>query len=403
MTLPYEVERLGAVRMFGLQRIFELDSGAADLEDGDSLSWGTTVCRVPAPALSSVHRRMAVVVPCKNERLRLLEGVLMGIPHECLVVVVSNSDREPVDRFAMERDVVERFSRYNQRPAVIVHQRDVGVGEVMTAAGMASLTDDDGLIRNGKGEGMLLGLVVAALEDRAFVGFVDADNYVPGSVTEYVNAFAADFHLAESPYAMVRVNWRSKPKVVDGALMFSKWGRVSETTNRYLNLLLSHKSGFGTEAIRTGNAGEHALTIQLALSLEFASGFAVEPQELIEVLDRFGTEQVASTSADIGIIREGVEIYQIETLNPHFHEDKGEDHVDAMRHSSLGVVYHSPACPNWLRREIESDLVREGVPDLGVALAPPRVYPPLGSLDWDVARDRFVVTAKTYERFAPAP
>jgi hypothetical protein len=120
------------------------------------------------------------------------------------------------------------------------------------------------------------------------VGFIDADNYVPGAVHEYVKVFAAGLHLAPTPYAMVRISWQSKPKIEDGRLVFNRWGRTTHVTNRFLNLLLSTYNGFGTEVIRTGNAGEHAMTLELAKRLRFAGGFAVEPYEFLDLFEQFG-------------------------------------------------------------------------------------------------------------------
>ena len=382
LTFPYQTERLGVVRIYGVQHVFELDSGSP--RPGESaLSWGTTVCQVPDETLRDVQRRMAVVVPCRNERLKLLEGVLTGIPHDCTLVFVSNSDREPIDRFAMERDSVERFCRFNQRSAMIVHQRDPGLAAAFAEAGMPELIDSSGLVRHGKGEGMIAGTALARLTGAEYVGFVDADNYVPGSVTEYVKAYAADFHLTDTPYAMVRISWHSKPKVVDGSIFFNRWGRASETTNRFLNLLVAYVTGFGTEAIRTGNAGEHAMTMELALRLPLASGFAVEPMEMLELFERYGGVDLRpGASVDTEVMREGVEVYQVETRNPHFHENKGEEHVEEMSYAALAAIHNSPVSPPRLRDEIVEHLLREGI-DPAVALSTPAVtYPPLSTLVW---------------------
>ena len=284
LTFPYQTDRLGAIRIYGVQHVFELDSDPAEPEG----YFGTTVSHVPTPAMLAVQRRMAVVIPCRNERLRILEGVLTGIPHAAQLIFVSNSDREPVDRFMMECDTIERFCRYSRRSAVIVHQRDPGLGKAFAAGGFPHLLDEDGLVRSGKGEGMIVGIVLALLAGKEYIGFVDSDNFVPGSVNEYVRVYASDFHLARTRFAMVRICWKSKPKVVDGALFFSRWGRTSETTNRLLNLLLAGYTGFGTDSIATGNAGEHALTMELALRLRLAGGFAIEPFQFIDLFERFG-------------------------------------------------------------------------------------------------------------------
>jgi mannosyl-3-phosphoglycerate synthase len=52
--------------------------------------------------ISNILHDLATIIPIKNEKLKLLEGVLSGIPNECLVIIVSNCSRVPIDRFAME-------------------------------------------------------------------------------------------------------------------------------------------------------------------------------------------------------------------------------------------------------------------------------------------------------------
>ena len=336
LTFPYQTERLGAVRIYGVQHVFELDSDPAEPET----VFGTTVSHVPTEAIHAVLRRMAIVIPCRNERLKILEGVLAGIPHSSMLIFVSNSDREPVDRFMMEKDTIERFCRFARRAAIVVHQRDPGLAKAFEAAGFPHLLDESGLVRNGKGEGMMAGIVLASLAGKDYVGFVDADNYVPGSVNEYVKVYASDMHLAETRFAMVRICWKSKPKVVDGALFFSRWGRTSESTNRFLNILLASHTGFGTDAIATGNAGEHAMTMELALRLRLASGFAIEPFQLLDLFERFGgiDPEAGGPVEHPDLMREGVKVFQVETCNPHFHADRGEDHVSGMESTSLSAL-----------------------------------------------------------------
>jgi mannosyl-3-phosphoglycerate synthase len=48
----------------------------------------------------------------------------------------------------------------------------------------------------------------------------------------------------------------------------------------------------------------------------------------------------------------GLEIMQVETRNPHFHEDKGDEHLKEMIVASLGSIYHSRICPPKLREKI---------------------------------------------------
>jgi len=387
LTFPYQTERLGAVRIYGVQHVFELDSDPAEPEG----YFGTTVSHVPTPAIHAVQRRMASVIPCRNERLKILEGVLTGIPHSSMLIFVSNSDREPVDRFMMERDSIERFCRYARRSAVVVHQRDPGLGKAFEAAGFPHLLDDSGLVKDGKGEGMIVGIVLALLAAQDYVGFVDADNFVPGSVNEYVKVYASDFHLARTRFAMVRICWKSKPKVIDGALFFSRWGRTSETTNRFLNLLLASHTGFGTDAIATGNAGEHAMTMDLALRLRLAGGFAIEPFQLLDLFEQFGgiDPDALGPTEHPDLMREGVQVFQVETCNPHFHEDRGLDHVEEMGSTSLSALYHSPAATPQVRT-----LIREFTGAEPAVPEPP--YPPLAGLDPEVFRGLLVSQAETF-------
>jgi mannosyl-3-phosphoglycerate synthase len=105
----FRSERFGAVRIHELQRVIELDSGAVPDSGRPALSAGSRV--VPPDALRAVETQMVIVVPCMNETRSVIEGVLSGIPHDCLIVLVSNSDRGPVDRYEIEAQTVEQFCR----------------------------------------------------------------------------------------------------------------------------------------------------------------------------------------------------------------------------------------------------------------------------------------------------
>lgn len=377
LEYPHRSERFGAIRIHGLQQVVELDSGARD----DSLpveSEHGAVQYVSSQDLSDIEKRMAVVVPCKDEKRKVIDGVLSGIPHDCLIILVSNSVREPVDRFEMECRTVDHYCRIAERSAVLVHQRNPALARAFREAGYAEILDEDGLIRHGKGEGMMIGMLLAKLAGRDYVGYVDADNYVPGAVHEYVKAYGSGLHLAESPYSMVRISWMSKPKIQEGRLFFNRWGRTSQVTNEYLNLLLAEYSGFGTDIIKTGNAGENALTVELGMAMHMASGFAVEPHQYIDLFEQFGG---VVPSPNPEILKEGVDIYQIETRNPHFHENKGADHVQEMRLQALNVLYHSPVCLDSVRKEIKRFLRKQEVISRGEQPPQERVYSPLNSVD----------------------
>jgi hypothetical protein len=241
-----------------------------------------------------------------------------------------------------------------------------------------------------------------------YIGFIDADNFVTGSVAEYCKAFSAGFHLVTAPDAMVRINWGSKPKVHDGKLVFKTSGRSSEVVNLHFNRLLGQLekrgdctfSGDACEYVEndkghpelhhicTGNAGEHALTMSLALKLELAGNYAIEPYHLVDILRRFAGDHMAkpsasspmhaphsptSTMSSSPVSTPGgtsacpspnsettaatslfpasspepatprVQVLQIRTMNPHFHDtDKGEAHIIRMWMQGLSAIYHSP-------------------------------------------------------------
>jgi len=367
---PRYTERFGSVRMSHVQRVISLDSGVKRRPHSHG---AIGVKKIDEETIRHFEDRMAIVIPIKDEKLRLLEGVVSGVPHDCLVIVVSNSQRERVDRFRMEGDVLDQLCRFTLRQALIIHQKDPAIAKAAMEAGYDDLLDEDGLVRDGKGEAMILGLLAAKAAGKEYVGFIDADNYFPGSVLEYVRNYAAGFSLAQSPYSMVRILWRYKPKISAG-LYFKKWGRISEITNKYLNSLISTKTGFETEVVITGNAGEHAMSMQLAEILPLASGYAVEPQELISLFENFGGILPTKESK---VIEQGIDILQIETRNPHLHEERGNQHLNAILLSSMSTIYHSPLCDKEVKQAILAELINQGILKDGETPSPVHINAPL--------------------------
>ena len=368
-------ERFGAVMLHDVQKVLELDSGRSR---GVPPQLNLAVRKVEEETIKDFEEKMAVIIPTKNERLKLFEGVIGGVPHECLKIIVSNSERRRFDRFRMERDALEQYCRFTQRRALIFHQKDPLLAEALSDAGYPDILGEDGLIKDGKAEGMIVGMLLAKMAGKEYVGFIDADNYFPGSVWEYIRCYAAGFILAESPYTMVRVLWRYKPKMSVHGMYFKKWGRVSQVTNRVMNALISYTMGFDTDIIKTGNAGEHAISLQLADILPYASGFAVEPQELLSIFEGFGG---ALPVADRSAANRGVEIFQIESRNPHLHEEKGAEHIQEMLLDGLGSIYHSPLSETGIRERILEELVDQNALSLGEEPPKPNIYPPLGRAD----------------------
>jgi mannosyl-3-phosphoglycerate synthase len=375
IELPKTVERIGAVRFGDLQKVFELDSGLGEESPAEA---ARTIRAISYRELYKIQREMAIVIPVKGERLKLIEGVLCGVPHACLTILVSNSPRKNVDRFSIEKDAVSDFCTFVGKRVLIAHQKDPVLGKAFAEAGYRKILASNELVRDGKAEGMLIGTLLARLAGKKYVGFVDSDNYFPGAVEEYIREYAAGFALRRSDHAMVRIAWHSKPKIVESKLFFRKWGRSTVNTNRYLNRIIGHYTGFETEIVKTGNAGEHALTMDLAMDIDYSAGYSIEPYHIVNMMERYGgilerTDSVTSPRA---------EIFQIESRNPHLHEAGDETHIDRMQMQAMQVIYHSPLCPDSIRREIAIDAARRGLIETSKAPFPkPRYFPALSSID----------------------
>jgi len=353
VDLPRYTERFGSISLHGVQRVYELDSGSSD---GKPTS--EAIRRIGNEEMSEIERKMAIVIPVKGERLKLLEGVLSGIPHDCLTIIVSNSPRQPVDRYKLEKEALEQFNQFAEKNALIVHQKDPGLSEALREVGYTSIFGPDDMVRNGKAEGMMIGMLLTKMAGKEHVGFIDADNYVPGAVNEYVKIYASGIAMSNTPYTMVRVSWIYKPKISETGVYFSKWGRVSEITNQYLNSLISYYTGFETEVMRTGNSGEHCMSMKLAELLTYSSSFSVETYEMVNLLEEFGG--IVPTENQEAMDK-GIEVMQVETRNPHFHEEKGDIHLKEMIDGSLGCIYHSKICHPKLREKIVEELRGKGV------------------------------------------
>jgi mannosyl-3-phosphoglycerate synthase len=379
IEIPHETERLGAVLIHNVQKVFELDTGLSKLTDEPT----SVMQRICYEELFEIEKQMTIVIPMRNERIKLVEGVLCGIPNQCLTIILSNSSRDPVDRFAIEKAAFENFSRFVKKNIIVVHQKDPILAEACRLAGYADLLDEaTGLVKNGKAEGMILATLLTRLSNREYIGFIDADNYFPGAVLEYVHEYAAGFSMSTSPYTMTRIAWHSKPKIIEDQLFFAKWGRTSRNTNLFLNALIAEYTGFETEIIKTGNAGEHAMTMDMAMLLDYSSGYSIEPYHYINLIERFGGQ--AGTELPQERVNQPVEIFQIESRNPHMHDvGKGNEHIDQMTYAAMQVIYHSSSCPKKLKRKLIKEMRALNL--LGKKEKPSNVtyYPNLGGVDLD--------------------
>ncbi len=381
LELPTNAERFGANLFYKVQKIYELDGGLSMDSEFDSPFH--IIQQIPYERLHEIEKDLAIIIPVKNERLRLLEGVLCGIPHACLPIILSNSQSVPIDRFRMERSMVDTFCRYAKKKYLIAHQRSPELAQILKNGKYEHLFDEEGYILNGKAEGMMAGIALANLAGKKYVGFIDSDNFFPGAVFEYVRIFSSGLCQAKTPYSMTRIQWHSKPKIVESDLFFAKWGRVSRITNQYLNQLLSHYTGFETDVLCTGNAGEHALSMPLALALDFSAGFSVETYQFVTLMEKFGGVIPGPYPE---IMKNGVEVFQIESRNPHLHEaTKGDPHIREMIEYSLSVLWHSPICPDVLKKKIMAEFRKHKIVGKDGTPIRLRKYPVLADMDFDTA------------------
>lgn len=514
LTMRFSVHkstaRIGQVEIRGVQHVVEFDAREPQASTRRRHHGQQPTEAVSPEAIDAIQSRTAIVVPCKDEPVSRIVSVWAGIPAGSLIVLVSASAQH---MYARERDALARFCRDTGRDGISVHQREHQLAKALREVGMTGLLGDDGLVHEGKGEALVIGIALAAAapgpgaadgadpsartrthqqchghnrngerngrinsqetevrcshgcprgtttgngqqfrgtcaardsgtcrnkQSRGYaagdgghtsyykyVGFIDADNFVTGSVSEYCKAFSAGFHLASAPDAMVRINWGSKPKVHDGEIVFKTSGRSSEVVNRHFNQFLGQLekrggctfSGEASERVEndqgdtelhhicTGNAGEHAMTMSLALKLKLAGGYAIEPFHFLDLFDQFsgdnmvrsapaslmlephsaistvssspvptpvGTSPCSSPvsgataasslapvpsepapsaldqklfaySSEVPVAMPKVQILQIRTMNPHFHDtNKGEAHIIRMWTQGLSAMYHSP-------------------------------------------------------------
>ncbi len=363
-------EIFGNVIFHEVQKVIKLDSETEFVES-------SLISNIPREEISRVLGELAIIVPTKDERIFLLDGVLKAIPHKCPIIIVSASQKESPNNFKMEVELAKHLYSLTHSKIILVHQKDSGLGKAFKKAGYTHILDKNGLVKDGKGEGMIIGTLIAKYINAKYIGFIDADNYIPGSVNEYVKDYAAGFLLSESDFTMVRLAWRHKPKVRKKRLYFSKWGRVSEVTNKYLNLLIAEHTGFETNIIVTGNAGEHAMSMKLAEIMEFSTGFSIEPYQLIYLMENITSERKKK------IPREKIEVYQIETLNPHIHEEKGDEHVKDMILMSLSTIYNSKLATDTIKERILRELSSYGI-EKTKKISKPKILPEIKNIDVDV-------------------
>ena len=173
---PKNVENIGPIKVYYPQSIIRLESKIPSL----------SALNFPKESLNHILKDFSIIVPIKNENTILFDSVIRSIPADCNIIVISDSDREKCEK---EMKVIEDFHRMTGAPIIFAHQKDPTIGHALNDIGYTNILDN-GLVRDGKGEGLILGLIINKCLGRKYVGFVDADNYMPTSIYEYVLDFA---------------------------------------------------------------------------------------------------------------------------------------------------------------------------------------------------------------------
>lgn len=362
LRVPSKIEVFGSVRFYDVAEVVSLNNMGIRGSGG--------VFGLDNETLVDMAHKTAIVVPIKDEDLLVFEGVIKAIPLASPLIVVSASSRDDVDVYTHEVEVVKLVSKLTGRRAVVVHQRDPAWIEALSGTSLEPLLDG-GSVRFGKGEGMILGVLIASWLGAEYVGFIDSDNYVPGAVTEYALAYYTGLAMLESKYSMVRIMWPYKGKLPTSDVIFRKKGRVSMHTNAILNTALSKIRMVETEIVKTANSGEHAMSLDMAFKIAWAGRFAVETYELINILEQCYLD-VEFEKKPCSMSPEGVRILQVETRNPHIHVEKGDEHIALMAAESLATIYYSRLADDDLRVKIKSVLIENYLYDK--ELSYPRIY-----------------------------
>ncbi len=327
-------------------------------------------------------RHTAFVISHKSEPVDTLLTILRYIPADSPRIVVTNCSPRTLPQlsYALGEELTSRGATY------LVHQKDAHIAQFFHECGVPHILDASGVVRNGKGEGMYIGTILAALLGTVeWVVYFDADNYAPSALLEYILAmgqlFTSSSAGAYSPYRgrqeypesaplhNVRVCWASKPHY--NGVTFTPQpqvlGRCTQVIAPLCDELLRAWAPENNQRLLASNAGEQGMTMAAATALRFSSGFSIETFQLLE-LALIGARNPNATAR--------VRLQQYLSSSPHFHEKKDDAHIRDMIADSLGGILafrrHLP--PSLLSR------VTELADELGIRLTRPATYPAIRRL-----------------------
>ena len=332
-------------------------------------------------------RHTAFVICHKSEPVDTLLALLRYIPADSPRIVVTNCPPDVHAQLSYELggQLASRGATY------LVHQKDERVARFFRESGVPQIIDARGAVADGKGEGMYIGAILAAMLGIAeWIVYFDADNYAPSALLEYILAmgqlftssgvyplrlgYQADYadyadYPEGAPLHNVRVSWASKPDYdgVDFVPQPQILGRCTQVIAPFCDELFHAWKPDMTQRLITPNAGEQGMTMATAMSLRFSSGFSIETFQLLELA--FKGIRRADTATR-------VRLQQYLSGSPHFHEKKDDAHI-------RGMIAESLASFLIFRRHLPRRLlarIAELADEMDIRLTPPTTYPPIRSL-----------------------
>lgn len=331
-------------------------------------------------------RHTAFVICHKSEPVDTLLAVLRYLPAESPRIIVTNCAPQVLAQLRAELG-----ERPTSRSATyLVHQKDERVAQLFRECGVSQILDATGAVANGKGEGMYIGTILAALLGMAeWVVYFDADNYAPSALLEYVLAMGHLFTSSAGAYPLrpgyredpayaplhnVRVHWASKPEY-DGVTFVPQaqvLGRCTRVIAPLADELLRAWQPDTTQRLLTPNAGEQGMTMAAATALRFSSGFSIETFQLLELAFTSSHQSRVRRVGAQPIIR----LQQYLSGSPHLHEKNDDAHIRGMIAESLGsfLAFRRHLPPHLLSRM--ATLANE----LDIRLARPATYPSIRHL-----------------------
>lgn len=326
-------------------------------------------------------RHTAFVICHKSESAQTLLAILRYIPADSPRIIVTNCPPRALAQLSYElgNELTSRGATY------LVHQKDERVAHFFQECGVPHILDANGTVADGKGEGMYIGAILAALLGIAeWIVYFDADNYAPSALLEYTLAMGQLFtsstgvypsyrgyleYPERAPLHNIRICWASKPHY-DGVTFIPQpqvFGRCTQVIAPLCDDLLRAWIPDISQRLLAPNAGEQGMTMAAATALRFSSGFSIETFQLLEL---------AFTSARRPGVTARVRLQQYLSGSPHLHEKKDEAHIRGMIAESLGSFLafrrHLPPC--LLSR------IAEVASELDINLTRPATYPAIRRL-----------------------